>query len=108
MQSSRYARLNPFGSSHLPASPIVEEPLHFSNLIPDSSYNPAPSSYVSDESLNNISKKQRLKVQNRSISGGDGLSYTGFDPNADLRSPKRRRTSSSLYRAAASIREFAV
>ncbi|KIW67638.1 hypothetical protein PV04_06875 [Phialophora macrospora] len=109
MQSSRYARLNPLGGFQRTASPISEEPLQFSNQIPDSAYNPAPSSHVSDESLNHAPKKQRLRVKNRSVSGtADGLPYTGFDPNIDLRSPKRRRTGSSLYKAASSIREFAV
>ncbi|EXJ59035.1 hypothetical protein A1O7_06466 [Cladophialophora yegresii CBS 114405] len=110
MQSSRYARLNPFGSSQPSASPIAEEPMHFSNPIPNSSYNPVPTSHVSDESLDSTSEKQRVTVQNRLISGtSGGLPYTRFDANADLRSPtNRRRTSSSLYKVAASIRDFAV
>jgi hypothetical protein len=88
MQSPRYARLNPFGGFQRTAGPISEEPLQFSNSISDSAYNPAPSSHVSDESLSNTSKKQRLMVKNRSVSGtADGLPYTGFDPNVDLRSP---------------------
>jgi hypothetical protein len=88
MPSSRYARLNPFGISQQTASPVAEEPLQFSNVIPDPSYNALPTSHVSDETLNSASKKNRFRVKHRAVLGTtDGLPYTGFDPNINPQPP---------------------
>ncbi|OQU98476.1 hypothetical protein CLAIMM_04261 [Cladophialophora immunda] len=107
MPRSRYARFNPFGGSELTASPISEEPLQFSNIIPDSAFNPLPGSSPSDEGADRYSKKQRARFSDRQISSKS----TGDVPYGALeggRPPRRRTTSSSLYRVASSVRDFAV
>ncbi|KIX04649.1 uncharacterized protein Z518_05519 [Rhinocladiella mackenziei CBS 650.93] len=114
MPASKYARLNPFGGSQLTSGPIVEEPLQFSNVIPDPPYTPVAFHQISDDSLDSLAKQQRTKPNGRSDpnAGTENLDYTGFDGNISSRPPKRRRTSSSLYKVASSVwastRDFAV
>ncbi|KAJ9606857.1 hypothetical protein H2200_008867 [Cladophialophora chaetospira] len=109
MPSSRYARLNPFGNAQQTASPVAEEPLQFSNVIPDAADHTSPSSHLGDEALNKSSRKSLFRAKDRKASSTtDALPYTGFDTNIDSRPPKRQRTSSSFYRAASSFRDYAV
>ncbi|KIX94496.1 uncharacterized protein Z520_09882 [Fonsecaea multimorphosa CBS 102226] len=107
MPTSRYAKFNPFGGSQLTASPISEEPLQFSNIIPDSAFDSLPGSSPSDNGAEKSSKKQRARVSSRKISSKS----TGHIPYGTLdgsRPPRRQRTGSSLYRVASSVRDFAV
>jgi hypothetical protein len=85
MPSSRYARLNPFAGPHLTADPTAEEPLQFSNLIPDPSYSPSPSARAGNET-----KKKRSKASEPAVPvvGSNGLAYTGF--NGDVPRPAPR------------------
>ncbi|KIW95070.1 uncharacterized protein Z519_03652 [Cladophialophora bantiana CBS 173.52] len=123
MLSSRYANLNLFGGSRLTSSPISEEPLQFSNTIPDSTYNPLPA-FTSDDGAARSSKKQRVRVNGQKISGKsiESVSFGVPDPRRPpskfawtrVKSEKtevivgRRTTNSSLYKVASSIRDFAV
>ncbi|OAG43846.1 hypothetical protein AYO21_02073 [Fonsecaea monophora] len=107
MPSSRYAKFNPFGGSQLTDSPISEEPLQFSNIIPDSAFSPLPGSSPSDHDADRHSKKEWATVGDRHISSKstNDIAYGALDGS---RPPRRRRTSNSLYRVASSIRDYAV
>ncbi|OAP60881.1 hypothetical protein AYL99_05883 [Fonsecaea erecta] len=107
MPGSRYSKFNPFGGSQLTASPISEEPLQFSNIIPDSAFSRLAGSSPSDDGVDRDSNKQRGRVNGRQLSSkstGD-IQYGVLDGS---RPRRRQRTGSSLYKVASSVRDFAV
>lgn len=108
------------------SSPIAEEHLQFSNVIPESPYSALPSPHLSDKRTSSPAKKQRLGVKNPLVpTTSGGLPFVGFDSNVPPDPPgmseksgspdsvadtltERQWTGRSLFRAASSIRDFAV